>query len=42
MGSPGKIIRTVSPEEIAGFRASAHHYVETARRFLTQLSEGNA
>ncbi|HXW22604.1 MAG TPA: gamma carbonic anhydrase family protein, partial [Rhodomicrobium sp.] len=42
MGSPGKIIRTVSPEEIAGFRASAHHYVETARRFLTQLSEGDA
>ena len=41
MGSPGKIIRTVSPEEIAGFRASAHHYVEASRRFLTQLSEGD-
>ena len=41
MGSPGRIIRTVSPEEIAGFRASAHHYVENARRFLTQISEGD-
>ena len=41
MGSPGKIIRAVSPEEIAGFRASAHHYVEASRRFLTQPSEGD-
>ncbi len=41
MGSPGKIIRIVSPAEIEGFRVSAHHYVETARRFRTQLSESD-
>ncbi len=41
MGSPGKIIRTVSPAEIESFRASAHHYVEAARRFRTQLSESD-
>ncbi len=41
MGSPGKVIRTVSQEEIAGFRVSARHYVETARRFQNLLSESD-
>ena len=41
MGSPGKIVEHVSPEEIAGPRASAHHYAEEARRFRTQLSKGD-
>jgi carbonic anhydrase/acetyltransferase-like protein (isoleucine patch superfamily) len=39
MGSPGKIVRTLSAEEIEGLRASADHYVKTARKFRTQLSE---
>jgi carbonic anhydrase/acetyltransferase-like protein (isoleucine patch superfamily) len=39
MGSPGKVVRTLGPEEIEGLRASAAHYVKTARRFRTQLSE---
>lgn len=41
MGSPGKVIRNASPEEIAGMRASAAHYVETARRFDTLISESD-
>jgi carbonic anhydrase/acetyltransferase-like protein (isoleucine patch superfamily) len=41
IGSPGKIVRTVSPEEIEGFRASARHYSENARRFRATLSEGD-
>jgi carbonic anhydrase/acetyltransferase-like protein (isoleucine patch superfamily) len=41
MGSPGKVVRTVSEEEIEGFRTSALHYAENARRFRTQLSEAD-
>ncbi len=40
MGSPGKVVRTVSPQEVEGFRASALHYAENALRFRTQLSDG--
>lgn len=41
LGSPGKIVRTVTPEEIAAFRASALHYIETARRFDDLLSDSD-
>lgn len=41
IGSPGKIVRTVSPEEIERFRVSARHYAENARRFRAALSEGD-
>jgi carbonic anhydrase/acetyltransferase-like protein (isoleucine patch superfamily) len=39
VGSPGKIIRTLGPEEIQGLKNSAAHYVENARRFHTHLTE---
>jgi carbonic anhydrase/acetyltransferase-like protein (isoleucine patch superfamily) len=38
MGSPGKIVRTLSDEEVAGLRAIAAHYVANARRYLTDLA----
>ena len=33
MGSPGKVVRTLTDEQAAGIRAGATHYVENARRF---------
>ena len=33
MGSPGKVVRTLTDEQAAGIRAGAAHYVENARRF---------
>jgi carbonic anhydrase/acetyltransferase-like protein (isoleucine patch superfamily) len=38
LGSPGKVVRTLSAEEVAGMRAIAAHYVANARRYLTDLS----
>lgn len=38
VGAPGKVVRTLGPEEIAGLRRSAEHYVANARRFATGLS----
>ncbi len=35
MGSPGKVVRTLSEEQAKGIRAGAAHYVENARRFRT-------
>jgi carbonic anhydrase/acetyltransferase-like protein (isoleucine patch superfamily) len=37
LGSPGKIVRSLSDEEVAGLRAIAAHYVTNARRYLTHL-----
>ena len=37
IGSPGKVIRTLTDEDIAGLWASADHYVENARRYLANL-----
>jgi carbonic anhydrase/acetyltransferase-like protein (isoleucine patch superfamily) len=37
LGSPGKVVRELTPEQIAGLRKSALHYVENARRFRTGL-----
>ena len=39
MGSPGKVVRTLSEEQAAGIRAGAVHYVENARRFRTGAVE---
>ena len=39
IGSPGRVKRGLTPEEIAGLKHSAEHYVENARRFMTQLRE---
>jgi carbonic anhydrase/acetyltransferase-like protein (isoleucine patch superfamily) len=37
LGSPGKVVRELTPEQIEGLRRSALHYVENARRFRTEL-----
>ena len=37
MGSPAKVVRQLSPEQIAGFKMSAQHYIENARRFKVGL-----
>jgi carbonic anhydrase/acetyltransferase-like protein (isoleucine patch superfamily) len=37
LGSPGKVVRTLTDEEVAGLRAIAAHYVENARRYLEEL-----
>jgi len=37
MGSPGKIVRQVTPEEIVMLTAQAAHYVENARRYRQHL-----
>ena len=39
MGSPGKVVRTLSEEQAKGIRAGAAHYVENARRFRTSAVE---
>jgi len=33
LGSPGRVLRTLGDEEIAGLRAIADHYVDNARRY---------
>lgn len=37
VGAPGKVVRTLTEEEIAGITTSADHYVSNARRFSEQL-----
>jgi len=39
MGSPAKVVRDVTPEQIEMFRKNALHYVENAQRFRTGLSK---
>ncbi len=39
MGSPGKVVRALSPGEIDRNRAIASRYSEKARRFATHLSQ---
>ena len=38
MGSPGKIVRTLSEAQIEGLKASAMHYVENGRRYKASLA----
>ena len=38
VGSPGRIIRTLTDDEVAGIRAGADHYVANARRYLQGLA----
>ncbi len=33
IGSPAKVVRKLTPEQIDGLRASAQHYVDNARRY---------
>jgi len=37
MGAPGKVVRQLSPEQMAGLLGSAMHYVENFRRFKREL-----
>ncbi len=39
MGSPGKVVRELTDEEVARLLASAAHYVENARRYAARLQE---
>ena len=41
MGSPGKIVRTLTSEQQQGLLQSAKHYVENARRYKAGLSPIN-
>ena len=38
MGSPGRVVRTLSDDEVARIRAIADHYVANGRRFRSDLS----
>ena len=37
VGSPARVIRQLTPEQLLGLKQSAQHYVENARRFRTGL-----
>ena len=37
LGSPAKVVKQLSPEQIEGLRQSARHYVENAHRFKKGL-----
>lgn len=37
LGSPAKVARSLTPQEIEGLRQSAQHYIENARRFRQGL-----
>ncbi len=39
MGSPAKVVRELTPEQIEGLRWSARHYVENAERFRSTLKK---
>ncbi|ESQ92095.1 anhydrase [Asticcacaulis sp. AC460] len=38
LGSPVRVVRELTPEQIAGLRRSADHYVANAARFLRDLA----
>ncbi len=42
LGAPGKVVKTLSPEQGQAIRIGAKHYVENARRFRAQLAVQNA
>jgi carbonic anhydrase/acetyltransferase-like protein (isoleucine patch superfamily) len=37
IGSPAKVVRQLTPEQMEGLRLSALHYIENARRFKNGL-----
>lgn len=39
IGSPAKVVRPLTPEQIEGLRRSAAHYVDNARRFRQGLKK---
>ncbi|MDE2357607.1 MAG: gamma carbonic anhydrase family protein [Alphaproteobacteria bacterium] len=38
MGAPGRVVRTLSPEQAAGIAAGARHYVENWKRYRAGLA----
>jgi carbonic anhydrase/acetyltransferase-like protein (isoleucine patch superfamily) len=42
MGSPGKVVKTLTDEQAAGIRLGAAHYVENARRFKAGVKAQDA
>jgi len=42
VGSPGRVLRTLTDEEITRLRGNARHYVDNASRFRTVLHELHA
>ena len=39
LGSPAKVVRQLTPEQLEGLRLSAQHYVSNARRFRAGLKK---
>jgi len=39
LGSPAKVVRQLSPEQLEGLRQSAQHYVDNARRYRKGLRQ---
>lgn len=39
MGTPAKVVRQLTPEQIEGLRQSARHYIDNARRFQSGLKK---
>lgn len=39
LGSPAKVVRQLTPEQLEGLRLSAQHYVHNARRFQAGLTK---
>lgn len=39
LGSPARVVRTLTPEQLADLRDSADHYVENAKRFKVSLNK---
>lgn len=38
MGSPGKVVRQLTPDQVSGLELSAQHYVENFKRYKASLS----
>ncbi|MFT3720218.1 gamma carbonic anhydrase family protein [Pseudorhodoferax sp.] len=39
LGSPARAVRPLTPEQIAGLRRSAQHYIDNARRYRAGLKK---
>jgi carbonic anhydrase/acetyltransferase-like protein (isoleucine patch superfamily) len=39
LGSPARVVRSLTPEQIEGLRQSAQHYIENARRYRNGLKK---
>lgn len=39
LGSPGKVVRALGPEQLARFQGGAQHYVENWKRYRAQMRE---